>query len=103
MSNNPATEWSGRNVDKDQLRSEIWSLLKQQGMSRRDPFGHIPNFVGAEQAAEKLAELPLWQQAAVVKCNPDSPKSQLGCAHYRMENVCIWQSRVLQIIAALLN
>jgi len=74
MANHPSTEWSGRNVDKDQLRSEIWSLLKQQGVSRRDPFGHIPNFVGAEQAAERLAALPFWQQAAVIKCNPDSPQ-----------------------------
>lgn len=68
------TEWSGRHSDKDALRTEVWSLLKQKGVARRDPFGHIPNFVGAEQAAERLAALPIWQQAQVIKCNPDSPQ-----------------------------
>jgi 5-formyltetrahydrofolate cyclo-ligase len=33
--------------------------------------GHIPRFVGAERAAERLAALPFWQAARVVKCNPD--------------------------------
>jgi len=68
------TEWSDRHPEKEQLRSNVWMLLKTHHASRRDPFGHIPNFVGAEQAAAKLAGLPLWQQAKVVKCNPDSPQ-----------------------------
>ncbi len=72
--NPSSTEWSGRNPDKDQLRSEVWALLKEYGISRRDPVGHIPNFVGAEAAAEQLASLPIWKQALVVKCNPDSPQ-----------------------------
>jgi 5-formyltetrahydrofolate cyclo-ligase len=66
--------WSGYHLEKDQLRSEIWSLLKQEKASIRDPFGHIPNFVGAEKAAEKLAELPIWREAKTIKCNPDSPQ-----------------------------
>ncbi|MEG4801701.1 5-formyltetrahydrofolate cyclo-ligase [Microcoleus sp. ARI1-B5] len=68
------TEWSGHHGDKDQLRAEIWSLLKQNNASIRDPFGHIPNFIGTQKAAEKLANLPMWQQAASIKCNPDSPQ-----------------------------
>jgi len=68
------TEWSGRHHDKDQLRAEIWSSLKHNNASIRDPFGHIPNFVGAQTAAEKLANLPIWQQAKSIKCNPDSPQ-----------------------------
>ncbi len=68
------TEWSGHHHDKDQLRGEIWSSLKQNNASIRDPFGHIPNFVGAEKAAEKLASLPIWQKAKTIKCNPDSPQ-----------------------------
>lgn len=68
------TEWSDRHPAKEQLRTEIWSRLKQTGTVRRDPFGHIPHFVGAEAAAERLATLPIWQQAQVVKCNPDSPQ-----------------------------
>jgi 5-formyltetrahydrofolate cyclo-ligase len=33
--------------------------------------GRIPNFAGAPRAAERLAELPEWQRARVLKCNPD--------------------------------
>ncbi|MEG4234422.1 5-formyltetrahydrofolate cyclo-ligase [Microcoleus sp. Pol11C3] len=66
------TDWTGYHQDKDQLRSEIWSLLKQQAASIGYPFGHIPNFVGAQVAAERLATLPIWQQAKTIKCNPDS-------------------------------
>lgn len=74
MSQAHGTEWSGRHIEKDQLRSQIWSLLKQQKATRRDPTGHIPNFVGAEQAAEQLAASSIWQQAQVIKCNPDAPQ-----------------------------
>lgn len=68
------TDWIGYHHDKDKLRTEIWSLLKQQAASVSDSFGHIPNFVGAQMAAEKLAALPIWQQAKTIKCNPDSPQ-----------------------------
>jgi 5-formyltetrahydrofolate cyclo-ligase len=37
--------------------------------------GHIPRFVGAEQAAARLAALPVWQQARVIKCNPDAAQA----------------------------
>ncbi|MEG3845935.1 5-formyltetrahydrofolate cyclo-ligase [Microcoleus sp. herbarium19] len=66
------TDWIGYHRDKDKLRTEIWSLLKQQAASVGDCFGHIPNFVGADLAAEKLASLPIWKQAKTIKCNPDS-------------------------------
>jgi 5-formyltetrahydrofolate cyclo-ligase len=36
--------------------------------------GKDPNFVGAEAAAEMLAETSEWKTAAVLKCNPDSPQ-----------------------------
>jgi 5-formyltetrahydrofolate cyclo-ligase len=36
--------------------------------------GRIPNFTGAEAAAERLRATPEWQRAAVVKANPDSPQ-----------------------------
>lgn len=66
------TDWMGYHQNKDKLRTEIWSLLKQKAASIGDPFGHIPNFVGAQLAAERLASLPIWQQAKTIKCNPDS-------------------------------
>jgi 5-formyltetrahydrofolate cyclo-ligase len=72
VSDHAETEWIGRNSGKDALRDEIWSLLKRQGVSPIEPFGHIPSFVGAEAAAERLAQLPIWQRAQVIKCNPDT-------------------------------
>lgn len=71
------TEWSGRYADKDSLRSQVWATLKAQKAVRRDPVGHIPNFIGADLAAEQLAALSIWQQAQVVKCNPDSPQKSV--------------------------
>jgi 5-formyltetrahydrofolate cyclo-ligase len=66
------TEWSGYHEDKDALRSEIWRRLDEQGASPLEPFGHIPSFFGAEEAAALLAELPIWREAKVIKSNPDT-------------------------------
>jgi 5-formyltetrahydrofolate cyclo-ligase len=74
MSNTIKTTWSGYHPDKDNLRTEVWSLLQKQGVAIGNPFGHIPNFVGAVQSAEQLAALPMWQRAKTIKCNPDSPQ-----------------------------
>ncbi len=64
-------EWSGRHAGKDALREEIWRALVAQAASPRDPFGHIPDFIGSDRAAERLADLPIWRGAQVVKANPD--------------------------------
>lgn len=43
----------------------------------RFPFpiqGRIPNFKGAEDAAERLRELPAYRNAKTLKCNPDAPQ-----------------------------
>jgi len=37
-------------------------------------FHRIPNFVGAEKAAQNLKQLPEYKAAKVVFCNPDSPQ-----------------------------
>ena len=36
--------------------------------------GRIPNFVGAEQAAERLRGTEAWRRARTVKANPDAPQ-----------------------------
>ncbi len=36
--------------------------------------GRIPNFEGAHDAAEQLAEVDVWQDAKALKSNPDSPQ-----------------------------
>lgn len=71
------TGWAGRHSGKDALRNEIWSTLKANGIAIDDPYNSIPNFVGADIAADLLATLPVWQQARVVKCNPDAPQAHV--------------------------
>ena len=39
--------------------------------------GRIPNFVGAEAAAERLRQLEEWKEAKVVFVNPDSPQRKV--------------------------
>ncbi|MGD1905203.1 MAG: 5-formyltetrahydrofolate cyclo-ligase [Leptolyngbyaceae cyanobacterium] len=70
-----STPWSDRHQGKDILRQKIWDRLKTHQAALGEPWGHIPNFVGAEQAALNLAQLPQWQQAEVIKCNPDQPQA----------------------------
>jgi 5-formyltetrahydrofolate cyclo-ligase len=36
------------------------------------PRNRIPNFVGAEAAAQRLRELTVWERARTIKSNPDS-------------------------------
>ncbi|MHB2168876.1 5-formyltetrahydrofolate cyclo-ligase [Alsobacter sp. R-9] len=69
-----AARWAGRNARKDTLRDRIWGALEDQGMNVGPVWSRIPNFVGADLAAWRLAQIPAWQGAAVVKCNPDPPQ-----------------------------
>ena len=60
---------------KQDIREDVWHAMERPGV-RRFPGarGRIPNFVGAEKAAERLSELKVWKRAQVLKCNPDSPQ-----------------------------
>jgi 5-formyltetrahydrofolate cyclo-ligase len=60
---------------KQEARDRVWALLEREAAAPPGVAGHIPNFVGAEQAAERLAELGAWRTAKVIKSNPD--KGQL--------------------------
>ena len=60
---------------KADLREDTWGRIKSAGVGRFPaPTGRIPNFVGAEAAAERLRQRPEWQRARTVKSNPDSPQ-----------------------------
>jgi 5-formyltetrahydrofolate cyclo-ligase len=43
----------------------------------------IPNFAGAQEAARRLTELPEWQAARRIKCNPDAPQRAVRLAALR--------------------
>jgi 5-formyltetrahydrofolate cyclo-ligase len=58
---------------KAALRAEVWSAMRAAKVARfPGAAGRIPNFTGAEAAAERLRGLPAWVAAATVKANPDS-------------------------------
>jgi 5-formyltetrahydrofolate cyclo-ligase len=61
--------------DKANLRAEVWEAIRVAGAGRFPGIvGRIPNFVGAEAAAERLASTPQWEAATTIKANPDSPQ-----------------------------
>ena len=66
----------GRTGDKQPLREQIWALLERRRVGRFPlPLNdRIPNFAGAERAAERLAGMPEWRAAGTLKCNPDAPQ-----------------------------
>jgi 5-formyltetrahydrofolate cyclo-ligase len=58
---------------KAQLREQVWSDLREHRLARfPGARGRIPNFVGAEAAAERLRATELWARARTLKCNPDA-------------------------------
>lgn len=63
-------------MDKESLRERTWDALEESGDARFPfpPHGRIPNFAGATAAADRLTRTDAWQDATVVKANPDSPQ-----------------------------
>lgn len=63
-------------MEKQALRERIWDELEESGTARFPfpPHGRIPNYSGAKNAAERLANLDAWRDANVIKSNPDSPQ-----------------------------
>lgn len=61
---------------KDEIRERIWDELEDRGVARfpYPPHGRIPNFEGADAAADRLAGLADWQAATAIKSNPDAPQ-----------------------------
>ncbi len=70
---------SRRAPGKHALRERVWTLLERWRVARFPlPLAdRIPNFKGAEQAAARAAELPEWNAAHRLKCNPDAPQRAL--------------------------
>jgi 5-formyltetrahydrofolate cyclo-ligase len=60
---------------KAALRDEVWAALRAAKAARfPGAENRIPNFVGAEAAAERLRATPTWRRARTVKANPDAPQ-----------------------------
>ena len=62
-------------AEKQAVRESVWAALERERAARfPGARGRVPNFVGAEQAARRLAETEEWHAARVLKCNPDAPQ-----------------------------
>lgn len=63
-------------MEKEELRERIWDELEESGVARFPfpPHGRIPNFAGADEAAQRLRNVDAWREADVLKSNPDSPQ-----------------------------
>ncbi|MFD1565755.1 5-formyltetrahydrofolate cyclo-ligase [Haloarchaeobius amylolyticus] len=63
-------------LDKQALRERVWDDLEESGVARFPfpPHGRIPNFAGASDAADRLADQPEWTDATTIKANPDAPQ-----------------------------
>jgi len=64
---------------KDRIRHEIWKHLEEHNLARfpRPVHNRIPNFVGAEEAAVRIRGLKEFEDADVVKVNPDAPQARV--------------------------
>ncbi|WIA34178.1 hypothetical protein OEZ86_012536 [Tetradesmus obliquus] len=61
------------------IRKKMWDYMEENDIARfpRPVHHRIPNFVDAEKAAARLAQLPEFKAAAVVKVNPDTPQKMV--------------------------
>jgi len=57
---------------KQAIRERVWSLLEREQAAPPGVHGRIPSFFGADHAADRLATLPVWHAARVVKVVPDT-------------------------------
>jgi 5-formyltetrahydrofolate cyclo-ligase len=77
MKEKAAEEFSNlRTPWKWKIRKRIWDLMEEKDIARfpRPVHHRIPNFDGAELAAERLSVLPEFQRANCIKVNPDTPQ-----------------------------
>ena len=63
-------------MDKQSIRERVWDDMEESGVARFPfpPHGRIPNFEGADRAADRLSTTDAWERTERVKANPDSPQ-----------------------------
>jgi len=59
---------------KDAVRRRVWALLEHRSAVHGEAQGRIPNFVGAQAAADRLAQHPVWGDTRVITTVPDRPQ-----------------------------
>jgi len=76
---------------KEEVRARIWRLLEERGaaLPPKPIWGRIPNFKGADLAAQRLRDTPQYASAKAVFCNPDSPQRPIREAVLRDGKVLV--------------
>jgi 5-formyltetrahydrofolate cyclo-ligase len=64
---------------KQAIRERVWDRLQRDGASS-DLHGRIPDFVGVAATVQRLAVLPAWHRAYVIKANPDQAQLPVRAA-----------------------
>ncbi|MCC6034770.1 MAG: 5-formyltetrahydrofolate cyclo-ligase [Desulfurococcaceae archaeon] len=90
---------------KASIRERIWRIMEDTNIAvfPRPVFGRIPNFRGADKAAERVIHLKEWARARVIKANPDSPQYYLRLKALGDEKIVIMASPRLKSGFILLN
>ena len=66
---------------KQDWRSRVWAGMSEARVARfPGARGRIPNFTGAERAADLLTGLDTWERASALKANPDLPQLPVRAA-----------------------
>ena len=75
-------------MTKDEIRQKVRTRLKLAGVARFPGVeALVPNFAGAERAAQLLWELPMWKRARAVKLNCDAPQLAIWRAALRDDKI----------------
>lgn len=61
---------------KWEIRKRMWDYMEDNDIAQfpRPVHHRIPNFIGADQAASRLAQLDEFRNATIIKVNPDTPQ-----------------------------
>ncbi len=66
---------------KQAQRDRVWAAMSEAKVARfPGARGRIPNFTGAERAADRLAGTEEWGRTAALKANPDLPQLPVRAA-----------------------
>ena len=65
-----------KHIQKEAIRNQIWTIMEKKNIARfpRPVYNRIPNFIGAEEAANRLISIEFFQKSRVIKVNPDAPQ-----------------------------
>jgi 5-formyltetrahydrofolate cyclo-ligase len=75
-------------MTKDEIRQRVRMQLRLAGVACfPEADARIPNFVGAELAAELVRELPIWRRAQAIKFNSDAPQIPILRAALREKKI----------------